>query len=198
MKYVKMQRLGLLCLSIILLITMALSGCAKGSNSVTSQTTNATQGESDSIVQSTNQTESSNKDSSTTSSTAISDDKLAAVDIAKSTPVAKLLTNVTIPELSVSLGELFSSEKYYSVEWIDFDTMVKLSVQRQSTSNVIVFCFSKIGDSLDFPQVSTMMSTNNGGTQEVKWSFDNIDKALIELLLAEGYIVDNGGYQAVK
>ena len=43
-----------------------------------------------------------------------------------------------------------------------------------------------------------MMSTNNGGTQEVKWSFDNIDKALIELLLAEGYIVDNGGYQAVK
>ncbi len=187
------------CLSIILLFAMALSGCTKGNNSVTSQTTSATtQSESNITIQSNTQGESSNTDLSTTSSTAIPDVKLTAVDVAKSTPVAELLTNISIPGLSVSLGELFSSEKYYSVEWIDFDTMVKLSVQRQSTSNIIVFCFSKNGESLDFPQVSTMMSTNNGGTQEVKWSFDNIDKAFIELLLAEGYIVDNGGYQAVK
>ncbi|OQA50207.1 MAG: hypothetical protein BWY46_00013 [Firmicutes bacterium ADurb.Bin300] len=121
-----------------------------------------------------------------------------SIDAAKEKQVSDFLTYKKIPNLTVTLGKLFSDDKYYSVDWIDFDTMVKLCVKRTETSNMITFCFQKVGNELDFPQVSTMITTNNGGTQNVEWSYENIDSALIELLLADGFIQDNGGYYAAK
>lgn len=125
-------------------------------------------------------------------------EKATGIDAAKAKQVSDFLTYKKIPNLTVTLDKLFSDDKYYSVDWIDFDTMVKLCVKRTETSNMITFRFQKVGNELDFPQVSTMITTNDGGTQDVEWSYENIDSALIELLIADGYIQDNGGYYAAK
>lgn len=125
-------------------------------------------------------------------------EKATGIDAAKEKQVSDFLTYKKISNLTVTLGKLFSDDKFYSVDWIDFDTMVKLCVKRTETSNMITFCFQKVGNELDFPKVSTMITTNNGGTQNVEWSYENIDSALIELLLADGFIQDNGGYYVAK
>lgn len=193
MNYMMKHRIIISCLSTFILLTMALSGCAQDGNSVTSQNSSPSQSESITAVESNTQTASTNVESSSTTNTTIPEVK-SAIEIAKSKPVAELLTNITISNLSVTLGELFEPQEYYMAEWYDLDTMVKLCLKKESTSNMVIMTFSKIGNELDFPQVSTMIITNSGN-EYIPWSFDNLDNALVDKLLSKGYIVNNGGYQ---
>lgn len=176
-----------------MLLSMALSGCAQGGSSATSQDSSSTQSESITAAESNTQTASKRTESTSSTSTTIPEAK-SAIEIAKSKPVAELLTHITISNLSVTLGELFEPHEYYMAEWYDLDTMVKLCLKKESTSNMVIMTFSKVGNELDFPQVSTMIITNSGN-EYIPWSFDNLDKALVDKLLSKGYIVNNGGYQ---
>jgi hypothetical protein len=122
-------------------------------------------------------------------------DWIAAV---KQKPVSDLLTSITIPDLTVTLGELFDPQDYFECEWLDLDGMVKLILMQEESSNKVIMTFNKIGNEIDFPQVSTLLVPDNRGTEYIPWSFQNLDDALVKKLLAEGYIKSNGGYQAVQ
>lgn len=128
------------------------------------------------------------------SETPVSEDN---IELVKEKRVADLLTHKTVPNLTLTLNELFNKDRFDEVTWIDNKDSVRLCVKRTTTDNQIIFNFNIVGSEVDFPSVSTMLQTNDGGVQPVEWSMDNIDDGLIKLLIADGFVTDlNGTYKA--
>lgn len=119
------------------------------------------------------------------------------IELVKEKRVSDLLTHKTVPNLTLTLNELFDKDRFDEVTWIDNKDSVRLCVKRTNTDNQIIFNFNIVGSEVDFPSVSTMLQTNDGGVQPVEWSMDNIDDGLIKLLIADGFVTDlNGTYKA--
>jgi len=119
------------------------------------------------------------------------------IELVKEKRVSDLLTHKTVPNLTLTLNELFDKGRFDEVTWIDNKDSVRLCVKRTNTDNQIIFNFTIVGSEVEFPSVSTMLQTNDGGVQPVEWSMDNIDDGLIKLLIADGFVIDlNGTYKA--
>lgn len=115
------------------------------------------------------------------------------IELVKEKRVSDLLTYKTVPNLTLTLNQLFDTDRFSEVTWIDNKDSVRLCVKRSNSDNQIIFNFTIVGSEVDFPSVSTMLQTNDGGIQPVEWSINNIDDAIIKLLISDGFVTDLGG-----